>query len=246
MKSFLDKTQNELSYLMLSPSNPLPPREPPPAPEEIEQQRFGPLPSQSLEEIYGQNARQPSLRENLPQRPLQNHVAPPMQKSLPLRLQDTISRQLAEQQPLPQNKNQEWSSAFQMVDSITDEPPVTKINHTLDSTGREVEQNADKEQQNDPDAWDFNESASFPEPEPVQNAQPQRPDQDLFPIAQEPPKSPGRPNSQRRKGSMSRRKSEDLALQQNQKNDTSFKVRFGLRGHLDAVGFCRVVENGRG
>jgi len=235
VKSFLDKTQNELSYLMLSPSNPLPPREPPTAPEDIEQQRFGPLPSQSLEEIYAQGSRQPSLRDGFSQRPLQNHVAPPMQKSIPIRHHDTTSRQPVEQQLLPQSTNQEWSSTFQMVDPVTDEPPITKINHTLDSTGREVEQSSEKEQQNDPDGWDFNESATFPEPEAVPAVQPQRPDQDLFPIAQEAPKSPGRPNSSRRKGSMSRRKSEDLAQAQNQKNDSSFKVRFGLRGHLDAV-----------
>lgn len=239
VKSFMDKTQGELTYLMVSPSNPLPPREPLPPLEEIEQQRFGPLPAQSLDDIYSQNTRQTSLRDNLPQRPLQNHVAPPMQKSLALRHQDTISRSLADQQPLPQQPtNQEWSSSFQMAAPAAEEPQVTTINHTLDSSGREVEQPTEQQpdSQSDPDGWDFNESASFPEPEVTSIPVPQRPDQDAFPIAQDAPKSPNRLGSHRRKGSMSRRKSEDLALAANQKADgASFKVRFGLRGHLDAV-----------
>lgn len=117
------------------------------------------------------------------------------------------------------------------------EEQVTKVNHSFDSYGREINvEEAEKEPQTEADGWDFNEAASFPEPEikPV----PQRPDTDLFPIAQEPPKSPSRggAGSHRRKGSMSRRKSEDLSLNAAQKTEgVTFKVRFGLRGHLDAV-----------
>ncbi|TVY35385.1 Striatin [Lachnellula subtilissima] len=60
LKGFMDKTQGELTYLMVSPSNPLPPRDPPP-PEDILLQppSFGQGPSQqSLEEMYQQQPRQ--------------------------------------------------------------------------------------------------------------------------------------------------------------------------------------------
>jgi striatin 1/3/4 len=119
------------------------------------------------------------------------------------------------------------------------EEQVTKINHTFDTYGREVSQpeTTEKEPPTEADGWDFNESAQFPEPE--SKPAPQRPDNDLFPVAQDPPKSPNRgPGSHRRKGSMSRRKSADpeLSLNPAQKPDSgSFRVRFGLRGHLDAV-----------
>ncbi len=118
------------------------------------------------------------------------------------------------------------------------EEEVTKVNHSFDSYGREINtEEGEKERQTEADGWDFNEAAQFPEPE-IKVA-PQRPDTDLFPIAQEPPKSPNRgPGSHRRKGSMSRRKSADheINLNPTQKTDGgNFKVRFGLRGHLDAV-----------
>lgn len=244
LKGFMDKTQGELTYLMVSPSNPLPPREPP-SPEEILLQppSFGPAPGQqSLEEIYQQQARPKNMREQNLSRPspTPNHLPPPVPttSNLAIRNADTqASRSLADQQPLPQTSQQEWTSTFQM----TEQPPkeqVTKINHTFDSYGCEIqtEQAEEKEPQTEADGWDFNEVASFPEAET--KAVPRRPDQDLFPMAQDPPKSPNRgPGSHRRKGSMSRRRSGDqeLSLNQLKAESGSFKVRFGLRGHLDAV-----------
>lgn len=242
LKGFMDKTQGELTYLMVSPSNPLPPRDPPP-PEEVLLQppSFGPPPGQqSLEEIYQQEARRKNMRETSLSRPSPspNHHPPPVPASnLAVRNPDPVApRSLADQQPLPNSSPQEWSSAFQ----VPQEPPeeqVTKVNHSFDSYGREINvEESEKEPQTEADGWDFNEAASFPEPEIKPT--PQRPDTDLFPIAQEPPKSPirGGAGSHRRKGSMSRRKSEDLSLNAAQKTEgVTFKVRFGLRGHLDAV-----------
>lgn len=115
---------------------------------------------------------------------------------------------------------------------------MTKISHSFDSYGRpiDLETTTEKEPSTEADGWDFNETAQFPEPEVKA---PQRPDTDLFPVAQDPPKSPNRgPGSHRRKTSISRRKSgeHDLSLNQALKVDGgNFKVRFGLRGHLDAV-----------
>lgn len=248
LKGFMDKTQQELTYLMVSPSNPLPPREPLPQEEILLQPpSFGPAPGQqSLEEIYQQQPRQKSMRESNLSRPspTPNHQPPPvpLTSSLAVRNPEPVpmSRSLADQQPLPQpSQPQEWSPTFQIAEQPQEEP-VTKINHTFDSYGRAVdtvEQPAEKEPPTEADGWDFNEAAQFPEPE-VKPA-PQRPDTDLFPIAQDPPKSPNRgPGSHRRKGSMSRRKSADpeLSLNPAQKTDSgNFRVRFGLRGHLDAV-----------
>lgn len=115
------------------------------------------------------------------------------------------------------------------------------MTHTYDTYGRPIKtaetevDAADTSGWEKSEGWDFNEAAHFPEPD---KPSPQRADTDLFPVAQDPPKSPGRgiAGSHRRKGSMSRRKSgeHDLSLNQ-QKVEGAFKVRFGLRGHLDAV-----------
>lgn len=234
LKGFMEKTQGELTYLMVSPSNPLPPREPPP-PEDVLLQppSFAPASGQqSLEEIYQQQARQKSMRDSSMARPSPslNHNPPPVPaSSLAVRNPDPVVRSMADQQPLPTASAQEWSSSFQGGDPQVEEE-ITQVNHSFDSYGREINtEKSEKESHTEADGWDFNEAAQFPEPEA--KAAPQRPDTDLFPIAQEPPKSIGR-----RKGSMSRRKSADLSLNAAQKVDGgSFKVRFGLRGHLDAV-----------
>jgi striatin 1/3/4 len=241
VKGFMDKTQGELTYLMVSPSNPLPPRDPP-LEEILQPPTFG-VPQQSLEEIYQQQAKQKSnMRETNLARPspTPNHLPPPPPAPTNISRQSNetpVSRSLADQQPLPQTSQQEWGAAFQMPVDESSEEQVTKINHSYDSYGRPIENSdaADKEPQTEADGWDFNEASQFPENEkPIS----QRPDTDLFPIAQDPPKSPIRgPGSHRRKGSMSRRKSgdHDLSLSQTQKVEGTFKVRFGLRGHLDAV-----------
>jgi striatin 1/3/4 len=194
-----------------------------------------------LEEIYQQQAREKNMRQSNLSRPSPspNHHPPPVPSTASLSVRNPdppVSRSLADQQPLPQTTQQEWSSAFQMSEQQP-EDQVTKVNHSFDSYGRQVDEEQEKEPQTEADGWDFNETTQFPEQEP--KAAPQRPDTDLFPIAQEPPKSPNRgPGSHRRKGSMSRRRSgeHELSLNPAQKADTgSFKVRFGLRGHLDAV-----------
>ncbi|KAL8400935.1 hypothetical protein RB594_001093 [Gaeumannomyces avenae] len=93
--------------------------------------------------------------------------------------------------------------------------------------------------------WDFNEASFVEPPQPQQQQQPaqpisNRPDTDVFPNADSIPKSPNRgPNSHRRKSSMSRRRSSEHELSLNaiaQKAESgAFKLRFGLRGHLNTV-----------
>jgi striatin 1/3/4 len=240
----MDKTQGELTYLMVSPSNPLPPRD---APDEIMLQppSFNHSGQPSLEEIYQQQSRQKNMRESSLSRPSPspNHHPPPIPAAMSLaeRLnrnpEPPVSRSLADQQPLPTASAQEWSSTFQAADQVPEEQ-VTKINHSYDAYGREINvEESEPKAKTEADGWDFNDGPESPEPEIKQT--PQRPDTDLFPIAQEPPKSPNRgPTSHQRKRSTSRRKSaeHELSLNPTQKTDgTNFKVRFGLRGHLDAV-----------
>ncbi|KAH8820689.1 WD40-repeat-containing domain protein [Xylogone sp. PMI_703] len=239
MKNFMDKAQGELTYLMVAPSNPLPPREP--LEEVLQPPTFGVAQAQPME-IY--DARQKHIRESLPRSSqAANHhppQAPATTAAPPTRNTETQpARSLADQKPLPQPTQGEWPPSLQNSEPPPEEQ-VTKITHSFDSYGRPidvVEEPPTKEAPKDADAWDFNEAAQFPDPDPKPSAQ--RPDQDLFPAAQDPPKSPGRaPGTQRRKGSMSRRKSDDQALSLNQlqkEGGGNFKVRFGLRGHLDAV-----------
>ncbi|TAQ88462.1 hypothetical protein B7494_g3245 [Chlorociboria aeruginascens] len=241
MKGFMDRAQGELTYLMVSPSNPIPPRDPPPPPEDL-MSFSAPQGQHSLEEIYQQAARQKMTREPNMSRPspTPNHHPPPvpLTSNLSIRNPDQPPRSLADQQPLPQTTQEEWSTNFQLPEKPQEEE-VTKIRHSYDSYGRQVdiEESPEKAVPTEADGWDFNDAAQYPEQEV--KITPQRPDTDLFPIAQDPPKSPVRgPLSHRRKGSMSRKKSaeHDLSLNPTQKPDSgNFKVRFGLRGHLDAV-----------
>lgn len=102
-------------------------------------------------------------------------------------------------------------------------------------------QNSTHENAEDMDGWNFDEPTAqeqISEPMP-----PHRPDTDAFPNANFiRPKSPSRANalSHRRKSSGSRRKS-DGAIDSRDfgagfaQQDTSFKVRFALRGHLDVI-----------
>ncbi len=167
LKGFMDKTQGELTYLIVSPSNPLPPREPPPPEDILLQSSYGPgQGQQSLEEIYQQQARQKNMRESSLSRPSPspNHHPPPVPTSnLVVRNQDPpVSRSLADQQPLPTASSQEWSSTFQMPEQPAEEQ-VTKINHTFDTYGREISsEETEKEPQTEADGWDFNEAAQFP------------------------------------------------------------------------------------
>jgi len=236
---------------MVSPSNLPPPRESPPQQPSLNLgdigQAQGASTQEALEAIYLQPS-QKNNRDASRTNPAPNHQPPPvpLSSNLPIRNSDAqaapMVRSIADSQPLSQATQAEWSAAFQLSDQ-PEEESVTQINHTFDSYGRPVDNDdgtGEKEGGTEADGWDFNEAAQYPEPEPKPT--PSRPDTDLFPAAQDIPKSPVRgPGSHRRKGSMSRRRSVDNELSINsggigwQKVDGSFKVRFGLRGHLDAV-----------
>jgi striatin 1/3/4 len=250
LKSYLDQCGGEFTYLMVAPSNLQPPRETSPQSNlhtgDSEEAHGGEQSQQALEAIYLHQPNQKNSREVSRPSPTPNHQPPPvpLSSNLPIRNIEAqgapMVRSVAEPQPLNQSTHSGWSATFQIADQRDDEN-VTQVNHTYDSYGRPIDPEdavAEKEGGTEADGWDFNEAAQYPEPEA--KPAPSRPDNVLFPTAQDLPKSPNRgPGSHRRKGSMSRRRSSenDLSIGSavHQKVDGSFKVRFGLRGHLDAV-----------
>lgn len=247
-KNYMETSQQEFTYLMVSATNPTPPigRQQEPI-DEYDPQAYDPngmrmewhnmLPNRQKEMRAPGQQQQSVMLEHQPPPVLMNNMSLRSQNSQP----PPAMRSAPDQQPLPENSinPEQWSASFQMSDPSV-EDNITKVTHTYDNYGRatETQEVGPKETGTEAEGWDFNESAQFPEPEskPV----PQRPDTDLFPSAQDLPKSPSRgPGSHRRKGSMSRRRSGEhdlsLASTSSQKTDGNFKVRFGLRGHLDAV-----------
>ncbi|SPQ20633.1 87bd52de-8d5c-4865-825c-5ed8e8f3e7d9 [Thermothielavioides terrestris] len=103
---------------------------------------------------------------------------------------------------------------------------------------------AEQRSVSEPESWDFSD-ANFPDsasPNPPQQVSANRPDTDVFPTAENIPRSPNRASfSHRRKNSssMARRRSAEHELSLHalgpKAESSSFKLRFGLRGHLDTV-----------
>lgn len=264
LKAFLDQCQAEFTYLMITPANPLPPREreSPPLPilEDLrEGEPFG-IPvgqQQSLEQAFAQAGRpqQNHVREiNTRPAPSANHSAPPMQSSASA----NYAAKTPDIQPTPMvrtsnaehpsavygNAASDWAAEVSVTGRVVDDA-VNESSQQLRNIGRQ-EDMADvsaKQGVAEADMWDFSEG-TFPEtsqPVPQQQLS-NRPDTDVFPTAENLPKSPNRgPLAHRRKSSssMSRRRSSEHELSLNamaQKAETgNFKLRFGLRGHLDTV-----------
>ena len=140
----------------------------------------------------------------------------------------------------------------------TSDDNIEKVLHRYDSYGQPISANEEDEttriseepETADTDGWNFDDP---PEPNnddaPQQeHAAPQRTDTDAFPNANSIPlKSPprGGPGSHRRKSSLTKRRQSDgshelrdLSLSQGSnslKSESTFKIRFALRGHLDVV-----------
>ncbi|KAJ3501294.1 hypothetical protein NM208_g16964 [Fusarium decemcellulare] len=252
LKIFLDQCQSEFMYLMITPANPQPPRESPPLPimEDLREV-----------EAYGMPAPQPMERQfQLPTRaaqnhaqemnsriPQQNHAPTPMpqshfaQKQSEMQTQPMV-RSSAEHPPVMYQNSNDWPTPVS-VTSRPIEEHIPQANHAAEALGGMEDSVELREKHSGPpdsDGWEFPEG-TFPEPGNSQPNQslPNRPDTDVFPNADNLPKSPGRrDSSHRRKGSMSRRRSADheLALAaQKAAESGNFKLRFGLRGHLDTV-----------
>ncbi|KAF7558462.1 hypothetical protein G7046_g5706 [Stylonectria norvegica] len=255
LKAFLDQCQSEFMYLMITPANPQPPRESPSLPimEDLRE----------VEPGYGMSAPPQMERQfQLPSRQPQNHVqesnsrippapnhAPPMQpgpshysqKALEMQPQPMVRSSGDHQSVIYQQNSNDWPTPVS-VTSRPIEDQLPQANHAAEVLGG-MEDAAELREKHlgapESEGWEFPEG-TFPEPGTSQLSQstPGRPDTDAFPSADNVPKSPGR-GSHRRKGSMSRRRSAEHELSVNaaQKAAESgnFKLRFGLRGHLDTV-----------
>ncbi|KAL7815677.1 WD40-repeat-containing domain protein, partial [Trichoderma gracile] len=143
------------------------------------------------------------------------------------------------------NEWQQQQQQQQQPISVTTRPVedgMPRPNHSNDAMGgleESVELREKPPAAPDPEGWEFPDG-SFAE---TTSGQPQsqptsyRSDTDAFPNADYLSKSPSRgPGTHRRKSSMSKRRGSDHDLGASQKADSaSFKLRFGLRGHLDTI-----------
>ncbi|GJN84545.1 hypothetical protein PLIIFM63780_008102 [Purpureocillium lilacinum] len=257
LKTYLDQCQAEFMYLMVTPANPQPPRESPPLPmiEDLrEAEGFGmpgpqpmerqfqlqrPAPSHG-QDMNAMNARAHQVPNALSQmqQQSQGYAKPDMQPQ-------PMMRAANEQQAAMFSSSNDWQGPVSVTTRSIDEN-MPGPNHAAEALGG-VDDSAELREKPpaapEPDGWEFPEGA-FPEPGTAQQqssapSATNRPDTDAFPNAEYLPKSPNRvPSGHRRKSSMSRRRSgeHELALNASQKADGStFKLRFGLRGHLDTV-----------
>ena len=237
---------------MMTPANPLPPRESPPLPvmEDLREGDFGlPLGQQPLDAAFQ------ALRLN------QNHVKDPPSRMPPNanhapsmppaggmnmnsktnELQSAPMVRSGENSAMGYSHPNEWPAPATPSNNRPRDSQPMKANHASELSRLEAAQVSMDRRSGESEGWDFNE-ASFPEStssQPLQQFS-QRPDTDVFPTAENLPKSPNRaPSSHRRKSSLSRRRSAEQEISLNamaQKIDsTNFKLRYGLRGHLNAV-----------
>ncbi|RDW92885.1 cell differentiation and development protein Fsr1 [Aspergillus mulundensis] len=252
---YLSKCSQEIAYHVIPSAHP-----PPDLGDlELSNHVYGnqQLSQQSLEEAYAyiMQQRQKQQASNMMARevPMQNHQPivrhypdnmslsrAPSQYSLPATSRDVVDRRAMEQQQLPMTGLED---SRQALDNSLRERGSSE-RQVYDSYGSQASaEDASRSQQTeetsgDTDGWNFDDSTEqVAPPEPI----PHRPDVDAFPNANfARQKSPARSGSlsHRRKSSGARRKSEgsvDLGTGASPKQDTTFKVRFALRGHLDVV-----------
>lgn len=271
LKMFLDQCQAEFTYLMITPANPLPPRESPPLPmiEDLRegdafgqppldpqyQQAMRQLPQQQQQQYHQQQhpqqqqsqGREMMLAQSAPNA---NHAPMPQGagnvagRSQELQPVAIVRKSNADQAGLNYGSNSEWPAHVPLPGKTAEDSGSRLKNQTQQ---HHPEENADRGKSDamEADGWDFNDG-NFPDPAaPAPASQPptSRPDVDpFFPPADTMPKSPNRgPLSHRRKSSssMARRRSAEHELSLNamsQRSDSvNFKLKFGLRGHLDTV-----------
>ncbi|KAK3298065.1 WD40-repeat-containing domain protein [Chaetomium fimeti] len=264
LKSFLDQCQAEFTYLMITPANPIAPRESPPLPiiEDLrEGDAFGqPLLDQSYQQGLRQQQQQQqnNVREYVTAQaqsrpapvPNSQAPAPPASGNFPVKPLDTQPAPLGrnsntEHPPAGYGNSAEWPAQGPAPVRPTTEQGTELVNQPQHINETEEKgDGAEKRTVDEADSWDFNDG-NFPDtaaPNQPQQASTTRPDTDVFPTAENIPRSPNRaPLAHRRKSSssMARRRSADHELSLNalgpKAESSNFKLKFGLRGHLDTV-----------
>jgi len=253
LKNFLDQCQAEFSYLMITPANPMPPRESPPLPimEDPREGEFAlphgqqPLDAQFQALRMNQNHVKDSISRPPPSSNQLGQITHPVggtnMASKPNDLQSAPMVRSGDSSAGNYSQSNDWSSGVPQSNARSQDEQLSRLSHANEFPRTGNGPVSMDKRANESEGWDFNE-ASFPESAPVQPLQPfsQRPDTDVFPTAENLPKSPNRgPNSHRRKSSLSRRRSAEQELSLNamaQKiENTNFKLKYGLRGHLNTV-----------
>lgn len=257
LKAVLDQCQNEFTYLMMTPANPLPPRESPPLPFEDarEGESFGMSDAQQqqqqrqMEQAYAMQARkgQNQQRESNSSRPasVANHVSNPSRTSANSEPRATdlqpqpMTRSSGDHQASMYAGGQEWPAPAPSTsrENVEPQPAPNHVDETFFTPQPGTQEGDKKQPPAESDSWDFADVGTAPTSQPAAT---NRPDTDVFPSADTMPKSPTRfASSHRRKSSPSRRKSSENELSLNaasqQVESGNFKWRFGLRGHLDTV-----------
>ncbi|KAI9893654.1 MAG: hypothetical protein M1814_005869 [Vezdaea aestivalis] len=284
VRGFMDKTMQEVTYLLVPPINP-----PPQSAQSIQETPAGQAfpstasPQGAFKEGFGQQQShnndllQPNLQFNQSV-PTTNHHPPPVPSvpGLSVGLNPSNATHTTAQMTrsfhdpsslnrpkplqglaLPEELSMQPSHPSSSFPLATDEP-VEKYTHAYDQMGRQISsrqeehttglrgapspRTPDSHVEVDADAWDFDDPTSK-SPDISSDAPPQRPDTDAFPISNHVTKSSPRlsPSSHRRKGSMSRRRSDgsheirEFGAANSKPDSSNFKVRFALRGHLDVV-----------
>lgn len=242
---------------MITPANPIPPRDSPPLPllDDLRDAEGYGLPNsqQAMEQFSAANRQAQNHIIFRPGQPGPNHVQPmqghpsnqmavkhpEIQQPQPTAAPQSILRTTDGQQAF--GNTVEWpgpSVSTRMVDDMPQEP----IQSVTPVTRPDSQSEGPKQQDSSShDGWNFNDgSFSDPPSSHSQSAGSTRPDTDVFPTAENLPKSPGRGQlAHRRKASLGRRRSsgEDMSLNaMAQKTESgNFRLRYGLRGHLNAV-----------
>jgi len=239
-KAFLDQCQAEFTYLMVTPANPPPPRESPPLPLSdelrgaeylsVDQQLERYLPARSGQNQARELASRPAPAPSDLHAPAAQH-APPAGHGYG----NPSPRSAAAARggdPAAAFGSAEWPPGGPTAEDEAGDGGRAGF-------GQPEGDVADRGGATEADGWDFNDGG-FPDPRGGGGTPASaRPDTDVFPAA-DPPRSPGR-GSRGRKGSMSRRRSAEhepsaaAAAQHAAAAAGGFKLRFGLRGHLDTV-----------
>jgi striatin 1/3/4 len=243
---YLNKCSQEVAYHVIPASHPPPEL----TDQDLQGNLYGnqQMPQQTLEEAYlqqRQKQQQQQQQNNLMVREavLQNHqpmVSNYAENGGGSRAPVPVERRdfAAQQTPMTAIDNRKHSLEITPGSDERGEP----LKQTSDSYGRQISVKEDTrpQQQEEPDGWNFDETAVTRETQ-VEGVPHHRPDIDAFPNANfVPPKSP-RGSHRRKSSGASRRKSDgsaemrDAAAAAHQKTDSTFKVRFALRGHLDVV-----------
>lgn len=247
-KQFLQKSVEELTYILTPPAHP-----PPPLPDPQEVSRVDSSQQMAPEEIYVQQAQMKRNQQagisHLPS--VSNHHPPPVRQPAELvnsghqasQLQaHPMSRQPSQPPPShPPPLPEEIAEMRLPRERLSDERDRSDISsQSFDPYARQVITRADEIDtmqpllQDDNDGWNFDDDA----------LDPRKSDVDLFPAANSlPPKSPTKTGLHtRRRSSGSQRLtrkpsdgSHEVRDLSSPKGDVNFKVQFALRGHLDVI-----------